>query len=67
MGKRWMEQLDRGEEVETGSEIPLLRTLAVNGVEAERAEATRAKGIFLCLSCIQRDLILMLMRESLWG
>lgn len=39
----------------------------MNGVEAERVEATGAKGIFLCLSCIQLDLVLMLMREGSVG
>lgn len=53
--------------METGSEIPLLRILSVNAVEAERVEATRGKGTFLFLSCIQFDLVLMLMRERPCG
>lgn len=53
--------------METGSEIPLLRILFVNAVEAERVEATWGKGTFLCLSCIQLDLVLMLMRERSCG
>lgn len=65
---------ERYEEVETRSEIPLLRILAANGVKAERVQATGAKGLFLFLSCIQPDPVLMLMRatatvcgEARWG
>lgn len=60
--------------METRSEIPLLRILAANGVKAERVQATGAKGVFLFLSCIQLDPVLMLMRatatvcgEARWG